>query len=199
MTDPVLHLASSSPRRREILESLGLKFTHGGVGVDEARKVGEKVDSMVMRLAREKAAAVDPSTCAGLPVLAADTIVVLGDEVFGKPRSENDAVAMLAALSGRVHRVLTGVALSSGGEVTTGLSDTEVCFRDIGRDEAAAYWQSGEPADKAGAYAIQGLGGIFVHRIKGSYSGVVGLPVFETARLLERVGIEILNLRTGHD
>ena len=144
---------------------------------------------MALRLAEEKArvAGVDD-----LPVLAADTIVVLGDRVFGKPASREDALWMLESLSGRVHRVITGVALWSRETLATAASDTEVRFRDIRPDEALAYWQSGEPRDKAGAYGIQGLGGIFVESIKGSYSGVVGLPVFETAALLRDAGIELL-------
>ena len=144
---------------------------------------------MALRLAEEKArvAGVDD-----LPVLAADTIVVLGDRVFDKPASREDALWMLESLSGRVHRVITGVALWSRETLATAASDTEVRFRDIRPDEALAYWQSGEPRDKAGAYGIQGLGGIFVESIKGSYSGVVGLPVFETAALLRDAGIEVL-------
>jgi septum formation protein len=186
---PALHLASSSPRRREILAALGLNFSHGGVDIDESRRPGEGLAAMALRLAEEKArvAGVDD-----LPVLAADTIVVLGDRVFGKPASREDALWMLESLSGRVHRVITGVALWSRETLATAASDTEVRFRDIRPDEALAYWQSGEPRDKAGAYGIQGLGGIFVESIKGSYSGVVGLPVFETAALLRDAGIELL-------
>ena len=192
MESPVLHLASSSPRRREILTALGLTFTYAGVDLDESRRDGEAVDDMAARLAREKAMAVDPADHDGVPVLAADTIVVLDDRVFGKPASEPDALSMLQALSGTTHRVLTAITVRAGNALFTAMSDTEVRFRDISPDEAAAYWQSGEPRDKAGAYAIQGLGGIFVAGIEGSYSGVVGLPVFETADLLARAGICIL-------
>ena len=192
MSAPQLHLASSSPRRREILTAMGLTFSHAGVDIDESRHKDEAVDDMVMRLAREKAFAADNEKHGQIPVLAADTIVVLGDRVFGKPASKEDALAMLAALSGTAHRVLTAVAVATGDELGTAMSDTEVRFRDINPDEALAYWQSGEPAGKAGAYAIQGLGGIFVESVNGSYSGVVGLPVFETADLLRQAGIEIL-------
>ena len=129
---------------------------------------------------------------APLPVLGADTLVVLGEEVFGKPSSREHAVEMLSTLSGRSHRVLTGVALCRGDDLWTAMSDTTVRFRDIGPEEIEAYWHSGEPAGKAGAYAIQGLGGIFVESVEGSYSGVVGLPVFETATLLARVGISVI-------
>jgi septum formation protein len=192
MIQPQIHLASSSPRRRELLAGLGISFSHAGVDLDESRNAGEPVDDMVMRLAREKAFAVDRTQYGGIPVLAADTVVVLADQVFGKPRSKEEALAMLAALSGQSHRVLTAVALIYDDELGTAMSTTEVQFRDINPDEALAYWQSGEPAGKAGAYAIQGLGGIFVGSIKGSYTGVVGLPVFETADLLAQAGIGVL-------
>jgi len=171
---------------------MGLAFSHAGVDIDESRHQHEAVDDMVMRLAREKAFSADQQKHGRIPILAADTIVVLGDRVFGKPASKEDALAMLEALSGSSHRVLTAVAVVTGAELVTAMSDTEVRFRDINPDEALAYWQSGEPVGKAGAYAIQGLGGIFVESIDGSYSGVVGLPVFETADLLRQAGIEIL-------
>jgi septum formation protein len=190
-----LHLASSSPRRREILTSLGLTFSHGGVDIDESRQSGESLTDMAVRLAREKALA---APGVDLPVLAADTIVTLGDRAFGKPASREEGLSMLEALSGKTHRVITGVALRAGGRLETAMSDTAVRFRDIGPDEALAYWHSGEPRDKAGAYGIQGLGGVFVESISGSYSGVVGLPVFETALLLGRAGIDVL-LKTGRE
>jgi septum formation protein len=196
--EPVtLHLASSSPRRRELLTALGIRFTHGGTDVDESRRIGESVETMAVRLAEDKAFAVDSRVTAGRPVLAADTIVVVEDRVFGKPGGMDDALDMLAALSGRTHRVLTGVAVRSGDDLHTALSATDVEFRDIGPDEARAYWQSGEPDGKAGAYAIQGLGGIFVRSIRGSYTGVVGLPVYETVELLRRCGIDVLQARDG--
>ena len=188
MSDPKLHLASSSPRRRQILERMGLEFTAAGVDVDERQHPGESADIMVVRLAVEKARAVDPG--AGTVVLGADTAVVLDGEVFGKPADQADALRMLAALSGRRHEVMTGVAVRSGSSTASALSVTEVKFREIGPDEALDYWQSGEPRDKAGAYAIQGLGGTFVESVKGSYTGVVGLPVLETAELLRAAGIE---------
>ena len=190
MTTPRLHLASSSPRRKAILEALGLTFTAAGVDLDEARLDGESPDRMVLRLAREKSEAA--ADAAGSVVIGADTAVILGGTLFGKPVDEADALDMLGALSGQTHQVLTGVAVRSPAGVETVLSSTDVRFREIGRDEARAYWQSGEPADKAGAYAIQGRAGVFVEAIEGSYSGVVGLPVFETARLLERAGIAVL-------
>jgi len=191
MSVPTLHLASSSPRRKEILAALGLTFTSGGVDVDERRLVGESAETMVLRLAEAKARAIETDELA--IVLGADTAVVLGDEVFGKPECREAALETLARLSGSTHRVLTGVALCSVQSIRTVLSSTEVRFREIGPDEALAYWQSGEPCDKAGAYAIQGLGGVFVEAISGSYSGVVGLPVFETARLLRDAGLRVMN------
>ena len=193
MTAPILHLASASPRRREILAALGIPITHGGADIDESRHEGEAVEDMAQRLAREKALAASSS----LPVLAADTLVVLGDKVFGKPTSGEHAHGMLSALSGRDHRVLTGVAVRRGEDLWTAMTDTTVRFRDIRPDEIEAYWQSGEPAGKAGAYAIQGLGGVFVEAVEGSYSGVVGLPVFETAALLQKVGIDVIGGTDG--
>ena len=188
---PTLHLASSSPRRQEILRSLGLEFTVMGVEIDESRQDGESPQQMVRRLAAEKAAAA--AAADGQLVIGADTVVVLGDRVLGKPRDVDEAIEMLTSLSGRSHTVLSGIALRTPTGTKTALSVTEVRFREIGRDEALAYWQSGESADKAGAYAIQGLGGAFVESISGSYSGVVGLPVYETVGLLKNAGIDVVN------
>ena len=168
---------------------MGLAFTAAGVDIDERQHRGEPADVMVVRLAVEKACAA--STDVGTAVLAADTAVVLEGEVFGKPANEPDALRMLARLSGRRHQVMTGIAIRSGGATKSALSVTEVTFREIGPDEVLDYWQSGEPAGKAGAYAIQGQGGAFVDSIAGSYTGVVGLPVFETAELLQWAGIEV--------
>lgn len=185
-----LYLASSSPRREEILGALGLEFTVVSNEVDETPVDGESPSGMVLRLARAKALAVDVEAPA--VVIGADTAVVVDDVALGKPGNEEDAIMMLLRLSGRVHSVLTGVAVSSPGGVQTILSTSTVRFRDIRQDEARAYWQSGEPCDKAGAYAIQGIGGIFVEKIEGSYSGVVGLPVFETVDLLNNAGVRVL-------
>lgn len=185
-----LHLASSSPRRREILRSLGLEFTVENVAIDESRVRHETATEMVLRLAVAKAAAARKAE--GRPVLGSDTAVVLDNRVFGKPRDRDDAVEMLMCLSACTHTVLTGVALRTPTVTDTVLSSTDVQFREIGRDEAIRYWHSDEPRDKAGGYGIQGLGGAFVARIAGSYSGVMGLPVFETAALLRAAGIDIL-------
>jgi septum formation protein len=185
-----LHLASTSPRRQEILRSLGLEFTVIGVEIDESRLEGESARQMVLRLAAEKAAAAVSEDVQ--LVIGADTIVLLGDRVLGKPRDRDDSIEMLMSLSGRNHTVLSGVALRSSTGTTTVLSETDVRFREIDRDEALAYWQSGEPCDKAGSYAIQGRGGAFVAAISGSYSGVVGLPVYELVDLLRNAGIEVM-------
>ena len=192
---PVLQLASTSPRRQEILRSLGLTFTVIAVEIDESRLEGETPQQMVLRLAANKAAAAVSAD--SQLVIGADTLVVLGDRVLGKPRGMDDAVEMLMKLSGRSHTVLTGVALWSSTGITSALSQTEVRFREIGRDEARAYWHSGEPCDKAGSYAIQGRGGTFVAAISGSYSGVVGLPVYELAELLGNAGIEVVKKQTN--
>ncbi len=191
MPSPALILASSSPRRRELLEAIGLEFEIRVTDVDETLLDDEPARDMVLRLAQAKA------TAAPIPgdtvVIGADTAVVLNDEIFGKPRDEDEAVAMLTRLSGREHEVLTGVAVATAESVLSAVSATTVRFRDIGPDEARRYWHSGEPHDKAGAYAIQGRGGLFVEAIEGSYSGVVGLPVFETAALLQKAGIDTMS------
>ena len=196
-SEPLLYLASSSPRRQAILKALRLEFSVEAVEVDESPLAEESPEQLVLRLATAKSAAarVDASRF----VLGSDTVVVLDGEVLGKPRDREEAVAMLLCLSGRRHSVLTGVALRGPHGVRTTLSRTDVRFREISRDEALAYWQSGEPCDKAGAYGIQGLGGVFVEAIEGSYSGVVGLPVYETGKLLQDAGIDVLVRQTDHD
>ena len=188
---PKLHLASASPRRRDILTALGLTFTYAGVDADESRLAEETPAQMVVRLAALKArAASEPGE--GRVILGADTAVALGDRIFDKPADEAEAVDILLQLSGRSHEVLTGVAVQSDNRVETLLSCSKVRFRDIDPAEASDYWHSGEPADKAGGYAIQGLGAVFVAELQGSYSGVVGLPVFETAAALGRAGVAVL-------
>ena len=185
-----LHLASSSARRVEILQALGLSFSARGVDIDESPLPGEAAWDMVVRLAESKArAAARDVSCL---VLAADTAVVLQGRIFGKPKSMADALDMLDCLSGQQHEVLTAVAVIGDGRMLSDVSETSVLFRQISADEARRYWQSGEPDGKAGAYAIQGLAGLFVESIAGSYSGVVGLPVFETVRLLQRTGLVVL-------
>ena len=188
MTDQplTLRLASTSPRRREILAALGLEFSVVHVDVDESPLPGEDPGDMVLRLAVAKAEAANAGPAD--VVIAADTAVIADEHVLGKPLDREDCLATLDLLGGRAHKVLTGVAVHGPSGSRTALSETNVYFREISRDEALAYWQSGEPQDKAGAYGIQGLGGAFVERIEGSYSGVVGLPVFETVALLKQAG-----------
>lgn len=191
MYPPPLFLASTSPRRRELLQQIGLAFSVLDVAVDESVREAERPGDYVVRLAREKAAAGLVGLNEGV-VVAADTSVVLDDQVLGKPLSEVDALAMWERLSGRMHQVLTGVAVGDRHHIEAALVSTRVHFRPLGRAEMAAYWRSGEPADKAGGYAIQGLGAVFVDAIEGSYSNVVGLPLSETAALLARFGIRVL-------
>jgi septum formation protein len=192
VTEPVLHLASASPRRREILRALGVSHSWRGVGVDETPLPEEGDADLVLRLALAKARAARQSRSDGTPVLGADTIVSLDGRLFGKAGSQEEALFMLERLSGRTHRVLTAIALSLPGREFTALSQSEVRMREIPPGEARAYWATGEPAGKAGAYAIQGIGGVFVESLAGSWSGVVGLPVFETAALLKRAGIDVV-------
>lgn len=189
-----LHLASGSQRRREILDALGLSYSWSATDIDETPLPGEAADHMVLRLAVAKARA-----AAGRPskvILGADTAVVLDSRILGKPASMDEAMEMLACLSGRTHRVLTGLALLKAGVEDTALSCTEVRFREISVDEAAVYCRSGEYRGKAGAYGIQGLAGVFVESLSGSYTGVVGLPVYETAGLLRAAGMHILYMQS---
>jgi septum formation protein len=192
--NPVICLASRSPRRRALLHQIGVSHTLIGIDVDETQRSDEAPGSYVTRLAREKAQTGSLALEKGenLPVLAADTSVVIDDLVLGKPRDRDHGLWMLNQLSGRTHRVYTAVALSWRG-VETELSLSEVSFRALSEAEMAAYWATGEPADKAGGYAIQGLGARFVRLLHGSYSGVMGLPLFETAELLRRNGIQFDN------
>ena len=186
MSDEVrIYLASSSPRRRELLDQIGVRYHVLPVAADERRHAGESPRDYVLRMALSKArlAAADPGRVLDLPVLAADTVVVIDGDVLGKPANRDNATAMLARLSGRTHEVLTAVAVMHRTEGVR-ISTSQVAFRLIDPLEAAAYWATGEPQDKAGAYAIQGRGAVFVARLEGSYSGVVGLPLFETAQLL---------------
>jgi septum formation protein len=183
---PVVVLASASPRRRELLWQIGVTHRVAIADIDERPRPGEPAAECVRRLALAKARAIGPT---GLPVLGADTAVVLDGEMLGKPADRQAALAMLTRLSGRRHRVLTAVVLVSEGGTHSRLSDSEVEFRVLESAECARYWDSGEPRDKAGGYAIQGLGAVFVRRIDGSYSGAMGLPLFETAEMLDGAGI----------
>ena len=184
-------LASASPRRRELLEQLGVPHEVLAVEADETPLPGEEPAALARRLARVKAVAGRMRTGGARPVLGSDTVVAVDARIFGKPRDRDDALAMLAAGQCRQHRVLTAVALALPGadsKVSEALSETLVRMRPISTAEATAYWNTGEPAGKAGAYAIQGLGAVFIEHIHGSYSGVMGLPLYETARLLQSAG-----------
>ncbi len=205
MIDPTAHviLASASPRRRALLAQLGLRCHVVAPEVDERPQEHEHPADYVLRLARAKAGAGarlvadTEGTPPRRPVLAADTAVVVDDRPLGKPADADAAIAMLSTLSGREHLVMTAVAVVMPSAVgiadpATALSTSRVRFRRITPAEAAAYWATGEPADKAGAYGIQGLGAVFVEELHGSFSGVVGLPLFETARLLAQAGIRPL-------
>lgn len=185
-------LASASPRRRELLAQIGIEFDVLTVEADETPRPDEPPETYVQRVAAEKSALGQRAAGSDLPVLGADTEVVLDGEVFGKPRDFAHAQDMLRRLSGREHEVLSAVSLRQGGKHWQALSRSVVRFRLIGQREMQAYWASGEPRDKAGAYAIQGLGAVFIEELSGSYSGVMGLPLFETAGLLREAGIEVL-------
>ena len=187
--DPVLCLASMSPRRRELLRQIGVPHTVVAAHVDERQLPAEPPPDYVARLARLKATTVRERGEA-LPVLAADTTVVLEGAVYGKPSGRADGLAMLGALAGKTHQVLTAVALATEGSVTLRVNCSFVGFRNIERAEMEAYWETGEPRDKAGGYAIQGYGAVFVTALSGSYSGVMGLPLLETAELLRAAGID---------
>ena len=198
MALPRIYLASRSPRRRELLKQIAIHFEvllfreHGlrGRDMDEAPRAGEAAEEYVQRVAREKAEAgwlrVVQRGLPRLPVLAADTEVCLGGRIFGKPAGREEAVAMLRELSGREHRVLTAVALKFDANFDLILNENVVRFRDLDPAEIAQYVDTGEPLDKAGAYAIQGRAAAFIPSLAGSYTGVMGLPLYETANLLRR-------------
>lgn len=184
-------LASQSPRRAGLLRQLGLELTISTPDVDERHISGEAPDTYVMRLSRTKWATAQGT----LPAVAADTAVVIGGEILGKPGSRHEAARMLGALSGETHEVVSGVTVGvPGGTAETFSVSTRVTMRPISSRELDQYWNTGEPADKAGAYGIQGLGTLFVERIDGSYTNVVGLPLMETAMALSRNGVDCLAL-----
>jgi septum formation protein len=188
-----LYLASQSPRRRELLHQIGVPHQVIRVNVPEVPAPGEEAHTYVQRLANEKAAAGLAAIQAGglgsVAVLGADTLGLLDDEILEKPRDKADAIAMLKRLSGRSHQVISAVALHSAERRLCGVSVTEVLFRVLDDSELDAYWETGEPCDKAGSYAIQGLGAVFVKEIRGSYSNVVGLPLEVTCELLREFTI----------
>ena len=185
---PLLVLASASPRRRELLAQIGVAHLVSSADIDETAHLMEAPADYVVRMACAKARAVR-ARGSELPVLAADTTVVIDGLLLAKPRDRAEGLDMLARLSGRAHQVLTAVALATAAGVAFRLSTSEVRLRIVRSEEAAAYWESGEPRDKAGGYAIQGKGALFIEHLSGSYSGVMGLPLYETGQLLSTAGI----------
>jgi septum formation protein len=188
LRQPVVCLASISPRRRELLTQIGVPHKVVGAHIDETALPGELPRDYVLRMARQKALAVRDRGEA-LPVLAADTSVVLDDVIYGKPRDREEGVAMLQRLSARTHEVLTAVAIADARGVALRLNVSSVRFRKLTLEECNAYWETGEPHDKAGGYAVQGAAAVFIESLSGSYSGVMGLPLFETAELLRAAGV----------
>jgi septum formation protein len=184
-----IYLASASPRRGELLRQIGVAHEARPVDVDESPRAGEAPAHYALRLAQEKARALweQVPDAERRPVLAADTTVALGEEILGKPAGRADAIMMLERLSGREHQVHTAIALLHAGGADSRVSTSSVTFRLLSPAEIEWYWQTGEPADKAGAYAVQGKAAIFIRHLAGSYSGVMGLPLFETWELLEPV------------
>ncbi|MDH5730799.1 MAG: Maf family nucleotide pyrophosphatase [Gammaproteobacteria bacterium] len=185
------YLASASPRRREMLSQLGYNFHAMAVDCDESLCEGETAEQAVMRLARMKAEIALAQVASAKPVLAADTLVVQGEKIFGKPIDKQDAFAMWQVLAGSVHQVLSAVVVSQHDQLESVCVSSEVCMGPMSQAQQEAYWASGEPQDKAGAYAIQGKASVFIEKINGSYSGIVGLPLLETAALLNRFGIKL--------
>ncbi|MDG2089558.1 MAG: Maf family protein [Gammaproteobacteria bacterium] len=188
-----LILASASPRRQALLNDLGFTCTVLPQDIDECPLPAEKPEKLVKRLAlaKAKAALATLSETDHRLVLGSDTIVVCDEQILGKPKHKADGLAMLKLLSGRTHQVLTAVALLSNFKQAETMSATKVSFTTLSEAEIEAYWESGEPLGKAGAYAVQGLGAMFVNEIHGSYSGVVGLPKFETVNLFTTFGVDI--------
>jgi septum formation protein len=191
-----LVLASASPRRKELLAQLGIQCFVKSVDIDETPLPNESPLDYVKRVAAEKSAACLAVYDGDLPILAADTSVVLNNQIMGKPENQQHAEQMLLQLSGATHQVYSAISLRnpnvSGLNHWEAVNITDVTFRKLTLAEIAAYWQTGEPCDKAGGYAIQGLGSIFIEKISGSFSGVMGLPLFETAQLLVQQGITII-------
>ena len=188
-----LVLASSSPRRKQILTDLGVSFEAQGADIDESLRCGELATDYVQRLAREKCQRILSLSARDITVLGSDTSVVIGQQILGKPESEQQAVDMLMSLSGKWHTVMTAVALLNRDKLRQIVVSSEVEFCQLDEQMCRSYWMTGEPADKAGSYAIQGVGARFVKQIRGSYSAIVGLPVVETADLLQEFNIPIWN------
>jgi len=187
-----LILASASPRRSELLTQIQLVHTIQVADIDETPLLNESPMDYVLRVAHEKSLAICKQQNENTIVLAADTSVVLDGEIMGKPDDLEHALAMLSALSGKTHKVYSAVSIR-GEKIQECVCISDVTFRRLSEQEIINYWHTGEPADKAGAYAIQGLGSVFVQSIQGSFSGIMGLPLFETAQLLANEGISVFN------
>ncbi|MFZ7108923.1 Maf family protein [Avibacterium avium] len=198
-TQPQLYLASQSPRRLQLLQQLGLKVEIFNADIDETPKADELPVDYVRRMAQEKnhAARQQLEKLANfaphLPILSADTSVVCDGQILGKPQNHAQAAQMLRLLSDRTHQVLTSVCVSLPDQKHCLVQTSQVTFKPLTEQEISAYIRTGEPMDKAGAYGIQGVGGIFISHIEGSFSGVMGLPVFETAELLRQVGVDLFS------
>ena len=190
-SQPQLVLASKSPRRAELLQQININFICEAADIDESVLANETPAEYVQRLSLQKAQAIwdarQQNNCASVPVLGSDTTVVVAAEILGKPKDAADAVAMLQKLSGSSHQVLTAVSLITERQALTALNTTTVNFRPLTASEIESYVASGEPADKAGSYAIQGFAAVFIDSIEGSYSGVMGLPLAETYQLLQTI------------
>jgi septum formation protein len=191
MRKDFIYLASASPRRSELLRQIGVPFRVTAAELNEARDIGEPAETYVTRLAVAKANRIwdELGIDEDCPVLGADTAVVIAGQVFGKPESSDEACKMLGVLSGKTHRVLTAVAVCYGSRSISRLCSSEVRFRATTESERRAYVATGEPLDKAGAYAIQGLGAVFIDHLAGSYSSTMGLPLAATAALLGEFGL----------
>lgn len=183
----MIYLASASPRRCELLQQLAIPFQQLITDIDETAKPHESPQQLVQRLAYEKAMAAQALAQHDYPILGADTIVVKDNQIYGKPQDAAQAADMLQNLSNRCHQVMTAIALIDGRQCQQALSVSQVCFAPLSETMIAAYVQTGEPLDKAGAYAIQGVAAAFIKELKGSYSGVMGLPLYETWQLLQNM------------
>jgi len=195
----MIYLASQSPRRAELLAQIGVSFQQFSVDIDEAVLPGESPEALVQRLALEKAQAgwtkVNADGLEQAPVLGSDTIVLCDGQVLGKPTDKADGLAMLSLLSAYPHQVLTAVALVGEGSEKCITSINQVRFRSLSEQEMNAYWGTGEPLDKAGGYGIQGAAAVFIESLEGSYSSVMGLPLYETAQLLQQADVKYWNYK----
>ncbi len=186
---PQITLASASPRRRELLDQIQVSYKVLPVDIDESHRTGETAEQFVKRLALEKARA-GYEKLSNRPALGSDTIVLFKQQILGKPDSRQQGMEMLAMLSGQIHQVMTAVAICNGETEHCIVNVSEVEFMPLSAEQIADYWQTGEPVDKAGGYGIQGIAAQFIKNIKGSYSGIMGLPLFETAELLAKIDIK---------